>query len=95
MAVNCCEVPTAMLGLVGVTEMDTRVAGVTVRLVEPDMLPDVALIVVVPTAAEVAFPSDPGMLLMAATEAAEELHITDVVISCALLSEKMPVAVNC
>lgn len=96
-AVNCCLVPTAILGLVGVTEMDTRVAGVTVRMVEAYMFPDTdeAVMLVVPTAAAVALPSDPGTLLIAATEVEEELHMTDAVISCLLLSENMPVAVNC
>ncbi len=50
MAVNFWVVPLAMLGLVGVIAMDTSVAGVTVRVVDPDMLPDVAVIVVDPVA---------------------------------------------
>ncbi len=32
---------------------------------------------------------------MVATTAAEELHVTVVVMSCVELSEKVPVAVNC
>ena len=90
-AVNCWVVPSAMLGLVGVTEMDTSVAVVTVRVVDPEMLPDVAVIVVVPAATEVAFPLEP----MVATDVVDELHVTDVVRSCVVLSEKVPVAVNC
>src|SRR3989338_1162096 len=48
-AVNCCEVPLAMLGLEGVTAMDTRVADVTVTdvtvmVVVPEIVPDVAVI---------------------------------------------------
>ena len=61
--------------------------GVTVRVVEPEMFPDVAVIVVVPTAFEVAFPFDPAALLMVATDPAEELQITDVVRFRVLLSE--------
>jgi hypothetical protein len=53
---NCRVVPFAMLGLVGVTAMDTSVAGVTVRMVDPDVLPDVAVIVVFPTALPVQCP---------------------------------------
>jgi hypothetical protein len=51
------------------------------------MFPDLAVIVVVPAATEVAFPFDPAALLMVATDPAEELQITDVVMSFVLLSE--------
>jgi hypothetical protein len=84
-----------MLGLVGVTAMDTSVAGVTVKVVEPDMLPDVAVIIVEPATAEAASPSVPAALLMAATPAADEFQITDVVRSCVVLSENVPMAVSC
>jgi hypothetical protein len=83
-----------MLGLVGVTAMDTSVAGVTVSVVDPDMLPDVAVIVVEPAAAEVATPSVPAALLIAATAIADEFQITDAVRSCVVLSENVPVAAN-
>lgn len=87
MAANCRVVPRAMLGFVGVTAMDTRVAGVTVRVVGPEMLPEAAVIVDVPTATGVAFPLEPAALLMAATDVADELQVTDVVRSCEVLSE--------
>lgn len=80
-----------MLGLVGLTARDTSDAEVTVRVVAPDKLPDVALIVADPAATEVAFPLES----MVTTDVADELHVTDVVRSCVLLSEKIPVAVNC
>jgi len=67
MAVNCSAVPLTMLGLVGVTAMDMSVAGVTVRAVDPDILPDVAAIVVKPAAAAVASPLEPAAPLMDAT----------------------------
>jgi hypothetical protein len=51
------------------------------------MFIDVALIVVVPAATEVAFPFDPAVLLMVATDLAEELQITDAVRFRVLLSE--------
>ena len=43
------------------------------------MFPDVAVIVVVPAATEVALPIDPAASLMVATDPSEELHVTDVV----------------
>lgn len=49
MAVNCWVDPNATDGIAGVTAIDTRVAGVTEIPVEPWMLPDVAVTVVLPT----------------------------------------------
>ena len=79
MAVNCWVVPLAMLRLVGVIDMDTSVAGVTVSVVEFDMLPDVAVIVVDPVATGVANPFEPTALLMFATPVLDELQVTAVV----------------
>lgn len=45
-----------MLGLAGVTVMDTSTAAVTVMVVDPEMLPDAAVIVVGPVASAVASP---------------------------------------
>ena len=87
MAINCRVVPTAMLGLVGVTAMDASVAAVTVRVDDPEMSPDVAVMVVVPAVREVAIPFVPVTLLMVALLTSEELQVTDVVRSCVLLSE--------
>jgi len=94
-AVNCLDVPKAMLGLVGVSAMETSVAGVTVSVAVPETLPDVAVIVDEPAATDVALPLEPAVLLMAATAAVDEFHITVVVRSCVVLSEYVPVAVNC
>jgi hypothetical protein len=94
-AVNCSVVPGAMPGLAGVTAIDTSFAEVTVSTVEPEMLPKVAVIVVVPAATGVTIPLEPAVLLIVATDVASELQVTDVVIFCVLLSEKVPVAVNC
>ena len=78
---NCSVAATReILGLAGVTVIDTSVAEVTVRIVEPEMLPEVAVMVVEPTAAGTACPMEPAALLTVATEGAEELQITDVVI---------------
>ncbi len=95
MAVNCWVVPLTMLGLVGVTVMDTSVAEVTVSAVDPDILPDVAVIVVDPAAADVARPLDPAVLLTAATPEDDEFQVTAVVRSCVVPSEYVPVALNC
>ena len=60
---------------------------VTVRTVVPEMLPDIAVIVVKPAATDVARPLEPAALLMVATPAADEIQVTDVVRSCVELSE--------
>ena len=75
--------------------MDTSVAAVTVKFVVPEIVPDAALIVVTPTATVVASPLGPVRLLKVAIDSCKELHVTDDVIFCVVLSEKIPVAVNC
>ena len=75
--------------------IETSVGGATVREVEPEIPPDLAMIVVVPTATRVAFPFDLTALLIMATDFAEELQVTDVVRFRVLLSEYVPMAVNC
>jgi hypothetical protein len=95
-AVNCGFIPRGLLGLTGVTAMDTSVAEVTVRFVVPNIpVESVALIVVTPTATVVASPLEPVALLIVAIDPVKELHVTDNVKSCVVLSEKVPVAVNC
>src|SRR6266704_2530973 len=95
-AVNCCVVPFAMLGFVGVTAIEVRVAAVTVSVVFPKTSPKVAVIVMGPPAAtDVARPCDPPALLIVATAVLDELQVTWVVRSCVVLSLKVPVAVNC
>ncbi len=71
--------PTGRLGLAGVTAMEVRVAEVTVRVVDPEVAPRVAVMVagVALAARAVAKP----LLLMAATVGAEEVQIAWVVIS--------------
>jgi hypothetical protein len=76
-----------MLGLVGVIAMDTSVAGVTVRVVDPHMPPDVAVTVVDPVAVGVANPLELAALLIVATVRADALQVTVVVKSCVVLSE--------
>jgi hypothetical protein len=92
---NCWVVPLAMLGLVGVIAMETSVAVVMVSVADPEMLPDVALIVVEPAATDVASPLDPAALLIVATLVLEEFQVTAPVKSCVDPSEYIPVAMNC
>jgi len=87
MAAKCCVEPNVMLGLLGVTVKDTRVAGVTVIIVEPDTLPDVAVIVVEPVVNEVATPLEPAALLIVIILVDDALHVTAFVKSCVVLSE--------
>ncbi len=90
-AVNRWLVPREMLGFVGETPMDTRVAEVTVRIVFPETLPNAAATVVEPAETDIASPA----LSIVATPIFDELHVTCVVRSWLLLSEKIPVAINC
>ena len=75
----------------GVTDMEDRVAGIIVRVVFPEMLPEVAVTMDVPTATAVARP----MLLTVATDVFDDLQVTCTVISWLVPSEYIPVAVNC
>ncbi len=90
-AVNCSVRPLAMLGLAGVTAIDSNVAAVTVRTVEPVTPLSIALIVEVPTPTPVARPA----LVIVATDAVAEAHVTWLVRFSVELSEYVPVAVNC
>jgi hypothetical protein len=71
-AVNCCVAPLVIEGFAGVTAIDCNVAAVTVRMVEPLIAPDVALIVEVPTPAPLASPD----ALIVAVVVVPELHVT-------------------
>jgi hypothetical protein len=80
-----------MLELAGVTDMEDRVAEVTVRVVLPEISPEVAVMVAVPAATAVARP----LLLTVAADVFDELQVTCVVISRVVPSENVPVAANC
>jgi len=96
MAVYNSELPTGKLFVeAGVTAIEESVAAVTVRVVVPDLPPNVAVIVVVPGATADALPLVPPALLMVALEVSDELHVTDAVKFCVVLLEYVPVAVNC
>lgn len=89
-------VPTAMLGLTGVTAKEMSVAAVTVRVTAWELTPfDVAVIEVVPAVSVVASPREPAVLLIDAVAVFEETHVTEPVKSCVELSVNTPIAVNC
>ena len=90
-AVNCWMNPVGMLELAGVTDMEERVAEITVRVVLPEISPEVAVMVAVPAATAVARP----LLLTVAADVFDELQVTCVVISRLVPSENVPVAANC
>lgn len=75
-----------MLGLAGVTPIDTRVAAVTLNMVDPAVPPSVAEIVADPGLKPEATPFVPIVLLTAAIAGAEELQLTKFERSCAELS---------
>ena len=79
------------MGLAGRIDIETSLAAETVSPVEPVIEPASAEILVVPLAILVTKPA----LLMVAMEGFRELHETDAVRSCVLLSLKLPVATNC
>jgi hypothetical protein len=78
-AVNCRFDPVEMLGLVGVTAIDTSVAEVTARVVVPETIPDIAVIVVDPAATALAKPLEPAALLMVPIAVFDEAQVTAVV----------------
>jgi hypothetical protein len=90
-AANCLVFPAGMLGLAGVTDMEDGVAGVTVRVVFPEILHKVAVMVAVPDATAVARP----LLFTVATDVLDDLQVTCVVISWLVPSEYIPEATNC
>ena len=63
--------------------MEDRIAGATVRSVLPEMLPEVAVMIDVPTATPVARP----LLFTVATNIFDDLQLTCVVISWLVPSE--------
>ena len=64
---------------------------VTVNVVVPDFAPEVAVKTEVPAATPVARPDE----LTVATDFVPEVQVTDAVISFVVVSEYVPVAVNC
>lgn len=89
---NCSLLPELMLGLAGVTAMDTKLADVTVSGTCAELIVfSVALMPVLP-GAEVLTRPLPSIV---ATAVLDEIQETCVLRSCTLLSEYIPAAVNC
>jgi hypothetical protein len=82
-ALNCRVVPSAIEAVPGVTSIEIRLAGTTVRVVVSLWDPTVAVIVVCPAPAVVACPE----LLMLATDVEDEFHVTPLTRSCVDPSE--------
>jgi hypothetical protein len=89
--VNCWLAPFDKKGFSGVTEILTRAAGLTESVADPEIEPDSAVIVVVPTLLLTATPLAP----IVATAGVEDIHVTEVVIALVLPSVYVPVAMNC
>ena len=79
---NCCVNPLAIEGFGGVTAIDCNTGAVTVKLVEPITAPNVALIVLAPTATPLARPP----ALIVAVAGVPEPHVTDAVMFCVVES---------
>ena len=77
-AVNCTSVPSAMDGFAGVTWMEIRFAGTTVKVLVSLKAPTLAVMVAVPAETVVARP----VLSTVATDGAEELQVTALLRSC-------------
>jgi hypothetical protein len=83
-------VPRANVPFAGVTAIDTSTACPTFSVADPAIVPDVAVMVAVPTPSPLANPPDPTP-----ATGDDELHVTLLVTFCVLPSLNVPVAVNC
>lgn len=82
------------MALCGLSVIVTNAAGFTVNAAVPLTVPSPMPIVVVPVPSVLASPCDPGVLLMVAAAAFDELQCPDCVTSCVLPSVYVPRAVN-
>jgi len=90
-AENCSVVFCAIVGVAGRTAIEERSAAFTVAETLLLIVPDVAVMVTLPRSLPVASP----LTVMEATLVGAAVHATVPVISCVVLSENVPVAVNC
>src|SRR5580692_1928170 len=93
-AVNCWVPPSDMLGSGGATVMELRVASVTVNIADPGNPANCAPMVAVPGATPATKPLVGDALLTVATEAGDEVQLTELVRFCVLPSPKVPTALN-
>ena len=70
--------PAPMDAVLGVTAMELNVGTVTVKVADPLIVPEVAVMLADPCATAVANPP----LLTVATEVAEDVHVTELVMFC-------------
>jgi hypothetical protein len=77
-ALNCCDVPRGILAVTGLTAMDISTGAVTVKVVAPEIAPEVAVIVVVPWLMVAANP----VAFTLATVGELEVHVAEVVSVC-------------
>jgi len=75
--------------------METADAEVTVRIVVPDTVPEVAVMIALPFASVLAKPDVGDVLLTVATVVSEEFQATLLVKFWVLLSLYVPTAMNC
>ena len=90
-AVNCWTVPRTRAGFAGVMAIETRIAWVTVRVLDPDTPDSVALMVAEPVARLLAKPEP----VIVATPLLDEAQAAEAVMSFVDPSRYLPVAVNC
>lgn len=83
MAVSCCVVLSAKLGLAGLMAIESSCGGVTVRLTAPETPLCVAVTVVVPVANPVARPPT----AIVAAVGFDDVHVAEPVRFCVLPSE--------
>ena len=76
-AVNCLVLPKGIVGIAGVTVIESKAAGVTVNVVEPLIDPELAVIVVCPVDTLAACPILGVVLLTVATAGTELFQATE------------------
>jgi hypothetical protein len=89
-ATNCCEPPTGVVVVSGVTLNDLVIAAFTVKMADEDCAPKVAVIAAVPVAAPVASPPLAPFAESVATAVPPEGTLTDVQLEAAVLSKVDP-----
>ena len=94
-AVNCCESPNGIFGFAGVTTIELITAAVTVKVVDPETVPEVAVITLLPAASAFASPCVGVVVLIVATAVFAELQVALPVRFCVLPSLYDPIARNC
>lgn len=94
-AVNCCELPSAMLAAPGEIVMEVSVAFVTCSDAVPTTPAKTAVTVAVPAATPVARPFVPPVSPTVATDAGDDVHVAAFVRFCVLPSRNVPMALNC